>query len=156
MLPGLASDDPNPDVHVLTSDEAEVSGETKTSNVEIEPEVVAIAEDVAVPQMVSETEVVPGPAHDVMTEDAVRDSSANANGNAVSDPFPPPAPASEGEARTSMDTTGTKLSSNSEGEGFASDTTWEDRTWKTLLALKEDMFWARIGGVRALQEPAAH
>ncbi|KAF8509594.1 hypothetical protein BU17DRAFT_70377 [Hysterangium stoloniferum] len=29
-----------------------------------------------------------------------------------------------------------------------SERTWEERTWKTLVKLREDMFWARIGGVR--------
>jgi len=28
------------------------------------------------------------------------------------------------------------------------DTTWEERTWKELMKLKEDMFWAPIGAVR--------
>ncbi|KAH7925454.1 hypothetical protein BV22DRAFT_1064951 [Leucogyrophana mollusca] len=43
-----------------------------------------------------------------------------------------------------------KRSSSSEGEadGFASDATWEERTWKEVVRLKEAMFWARVGGVR--------
>lgn len=31
---------------------------------------------------------------------------------------------------------------------FVSDGSWEERTWKEIVRLKEDMFWARIGGVR--------
>jgi len=31
---------------------------------------------------------------------------------------------------------------------YVGEATWEERTWKTLVRLKEDMFWARIGGVR--------
>ncbi|KIJ61874.1 hypothetical protein HYDPIDRAFT_115361 [Hydnomerulius pinastri MD-312] len=50
----------------------------------------------------------------------------------------------------SIDTASTKRSSNIDGEGFASDATWEERTWKEVVRLKEEMFWARIGGVQAL------
>ncbi|KAF7971083.1 hypothetical protein HWV62_22064 [Athelia sp. TMB] len=31
-------------------------------------------------------------------------------------------------------------------EGFIGETTWEDKTWRELVKLKEDMFWARVGG----------
>lgn len=31
---------------------------------------------------------------------------------------------------------------------YIGDTTWEERTWKELVRLKEDMFWARVGGLR--------
>ena len=33
-------------------------------------------------------------------------------------------------------------------EVFVGDATWEERTWKELAKLKEDMFWARVGGWR--------
>ncbi|KAG5646746.1 hypothetical protein DXG03_002428 [Asterophora parasitica] len=33
-------------------------------------------------------------------------------------------------------------------EAYIGDTTWEERTWKEIVRLKEEMFWARIGGVR--------
>ncbi len=26
--------------------------------------------------------------------------------------------------------------------------TWEERTWRELMKLREEMFWARVGGVR--------
>lgn len=78
-------------------------------------------------------------------EEAVDGTSANVH----SDSSLPPA--SEGDRRTSMDTTSTKQSSATEGEGFASDATWEERTWKELARLKEEMFWARTGGIRASQ-----
>ncbi|KAF8320482.1 hypothetical protein DL93DRAFT_2074170 [Clavulina sp. PMI_390] len=29
---------------------------------------------------------------------------------------------------------------------------WEERTWKELVKLREDMFWARMGGVRTSDE----
>ncbi|PCH35356.1 hypothetical protein WOLCODRAFT_139866 [Wolfiporia cocos MD-104 SS10] len=31
---------------------------------------------------------------------------------------------------------------------YVGDGTWEERTWKELVRLREEMFWARIGGVR--------
>jgi Rab guanine nucleotide exchange factor SEC2 len=31
---------------------------------------------------------------------------------------------------------------------FVTDETWEERTWKELVRLREEMFWARIGGLR--------
>lgn len=34
------------------------------------------------------------------------------------------------------------------GEVYIGDATWEERTWKELAKLKEDMFWARVGGLR--------
>ena len=89
----------------------------------------------------------PGTAKDVTVGDegVVNGTSATV----VSDPLQPPA--SEDDSCTSVHTVSTKQSSNTEGEGFAGDVTWEDRTWKVLVTLKEDMFWARIGGIRALQ-----
>ncbi|KAF8574405.1 hypothetical protein K439DRAFT_855389 [Ramaria rubella] len=35
-----------------------------------------------------------------------------------------------------------------EQEVFIGDTTWEERTWKALVRLREDMFYARLGSVR--------
>ncbi|KAJ7734567.1 proline-rich protein [Mycena maculata] len=35
-----------------------------------------------------------------------------------------------------------------EHEAYVGDVTWEERTWKELVRLREDMFWARIGGLR--------
>ncbi|KAG2363670.1 hypothetical protein BDR07DRAFT_1403561 [Suillus spraguei] len=49
----------------------------------------------------------------------------------------------------SIDTSSMKRrSSTTDEEGYAGDATWEDRTWKEIVRLKEDMFWARVGGVR--------
>ena len=31
---------------------------------------------------------------------------------------------------------------------FVGDATWEERTWKEIVRLREDMFWARVGGIR--------
>ncbi|KAF8635386.1 hypothetical protein AX15_000389 [Amanita polypyramis BW_CC] len=33
-------------------------------------------------------------------------------------------------------------------EVYVGDATWEERTWKELVRLREDMFWARIGALR--------
>lgn len=33
-------------------------------------------------------------------------------------------------------------------EVYVGDATWEERTWKEVVRLKEDMFWARVGGWR--------
>ena len=48
----------------------------------------------------------------------------------------------------SIDTSSTKHSSATDGEGYVGDATWEDRTWKEIVRLKEEMFWARVGGVQ--------
>jgi Rab guanine nucleotide exchange factor SEC2 len=37
---------------------------------------------------------------------------------------------------------------NEDDADYVGDTTWEERAWKELTRLREDMFWARIGGVR--------
>ncbi|KAK7044870.1 Sec2p domain-containing protein [Favolaschia claudopus] len=34
-------------------------------------------------------------------------------------------------------------------EAYVGDVTWEERTWKELVRLREDMFWARVGAVRS-------
>lgn len=31
---------------------------------------------------------------------------------------------------------------------YVGSATWEERTWKEIIRLREDMFWARIGAVR--------
>ena len=144
-------------------DEGEVSAEKKMSANDAEGEWQGAAEvarkseatgpqDASVAGSATTTEGAPVPAGDAEgAEGALNDVSMTVV--VASEPFaPPPAYASEGEARTSMDTTDTKQSSSTEGEGFASDATWEERTWKELVRLKENMFWARIGGIRALQE----
>lgn len=35
-----------------------------------------------------------------------------------------------------------------DGNSYVGDATWEERTWKEITRLREDMFWARIGSVR--------
>ncbi|TFY78833.1 hypothetical protein EWM64_g5179 [Hericium alpestre] len=41
-----------------------------------------------------------------------------------------------------------KRLNGSDGEAYVGDATWEERTWKEVVRLREDMFWARVGGVR--------
>ena len=31
---------------------------------------------------------------------------------------------------------------------YVGDSSWEEKTWKELVRLREDMFWARVGGIR--------
>jgi Rab guanine nucleotide exchange factor SEC2 len=40
------------------------------------------------------------------------------------------------------------LKSDESNGAFVGDTTWEERTWKELVRLREEMFWARIGALR--------
>ncbi|KAG6900292.1 hypothetical protein C0993_000265 [Termitomyces sp. T159_Od127] len=47
------------------------------------------------------------------------------------------------------DTDDCKKSSEDDLSGsYVGDTTWEERTWKEIIRLKEAMFWARIGGLK--------
>ncbi|KAM6503410.1 hypothetical protein JOM56_000353 [Amanita muscaria] len=43
---------------------------------------------------------------------------------------------------------GTEEKEGEDKEIYVGDATWEERTWKELVRLREDMFWARIGGLR--------
>ena len=124
--------------------------ETKSRDAEGDGEADAVKET-TVTQVASlptpTTEAVSSPAKDVTVshEGVVNGTSATV----VSDPLPPPASAYDG--CTSVDMASSKQSSGIEGEGFASDVTWEERTWKMLVRLKEDVVLARIGKIRALQ-----
>jgi Rab guanine nucleotide exchange factor SEC2 len=35
-----------------------------------------------------------------------------------------------------------------DGTPYVGDGTWEERTWKELVRLREEMFWARVGGAQ--------
>ncbi|KAH9478340.1 hypothetical protein JR316_0008794 [Psilocybe cubensis] len=35
-----------------------------------------------------------------------------------------------------------------EKANYVGEATWEERTWKEIVRLREDMFWARVGGIR--------
>ena len=157
----------------------EVVAETKSSDVEAKG-VAEIVKEACVPEASSPpappVEATPGPVKDTdgdvlngasvseptptteaateptkdVTVAIVEGTTNGTSATTVPDPHGHP-PALEGDGSMSVDTASTKQSSSSEGEGFASDATWEERTWKELVRLREDMFWARIGGIRALQ-----
>ncbi|KAJ6582960.1 proline-rich protein [Mycena vulgaris] len=88
---------------------------------------------------------------------AENDKAADADGETVivprvDSPVPeePPkaenAPADEGREEKVPDTK--EEEDEHEHEAYVGDVTWEERTWKELVRLREDMFWARIGGLR--------
>ena len=142
------SADPIPEADARKASEV-APPETKSREAEGDgDEGVDVVQEATVPQVTSlPAPTAPGTAKDVTVGDGgvVNGTSATV----VSDHLQPPA--SEDDSCTSVHTVSTKQSSNTEGEGFAGDVTWEDRTWKVLVTLKEDMFWARIGGIRAVQ-----
>jgi hypothetical protein len=109
-----------------------------------------VVKEATVPQVTSlptpTTEASPGSVKDVTVGDEAAMNGMSAT--VVSDPLPP---ASEDDGCMSVDTASTKRSSSTGSEGFTTDVMWEERTWKALVTLKEDMFLARIGGIRALQ-----
>ncbi|KAI9567590.1 hypothetical protein HD554DRAFT_2173359 [Boletus coccyginus] len=138
--------DPIPGAGVPKESEAEVAAETKGGNAEGDGKEASVLQ--AAPEPAPTAEAAPGSAEDATVGD-VEGAVNGTPATAVCDPLLPSA--SEGDGCPSVDTASTKHSSSTEGEGFASDATWEERTWKELVRLKEDMFWARIGGIRALQ-----
>lgn len=61
----------------------------------------------------------------------------------------------EGQSLKDLETADIRSSPEPETNGeaedpalYVGDATWEERTWKELTRLREDMFWARVGGVR--------
>lgn len=52
------------------------------------------------------------------------------------------------EKSESHSTEDKKTKSDDDGEAYIGDATWEERTWKEVVRLKEEMFWARIGGLK--------
>ncbi|KIJ38920.1 hypothetical protein M422DRAFT_32983 [Sphaerobolus stellatus SS14] len=68
-------------------------------------------------------------------------------------PVPPPLPARERQSPEEIQSLSVKSAettfSNDENPGqYVGDATWEERTWRNLTRLREDMFYARIGCVR--------
>ena len=51
----------------------------------------------------------------------------------------------EKEKTEAKDSTAEKENSDA---SYISDATWEERTWKEIVRLREDMFWARVGAIR--------
>ncbi|KAG9313605.1 hypothetical protein JVU11DRAFT_5935 [Chiua virens] len=148
--PVITSAEPTPEVPVHkeeadaeTDHDGEGAGETTVAQAEPAP----ATEAAPIKAVTVDHEDTDGEHCDV--DGAVNGTSATV----PSSPGPAPVPTSvsvpEDDGRTSMDTTSTKRTSSTEGEGFASDATWEERTWKEVVRLKEDMFSARIGGIRS-------
>lgn len=147
-----ATADPVPEANVCKASEGGIAPEIRSSDaagegragVDVDEATASQAAPVTAPA----TEAEPEPTKDVAV-DGVEGVVSGTSATVVSDPHH--TPSSEGDGSTSVDTASTKQSTSTEGEGFATDATWEERTWKELVRLKEDMFWARIGGIRALQ-----
>lgn len=59
-------------------------------------------------------------------------------------------PEDEGRIHESPDNASEAAQSEDEGEPgtYVGNSTWEERTWQELVKLREEMFWARIGGLR--------
>ncbi|KAF9450598.1 hypothetical protein P691DRAFT_758015 [Macrolepiota fuliginosa MF-IS2] len=69
-------------------------------------------------------------------------------------PLPPrrPEPVKEKKEKDGVKSTDVDGSEAGEDEGervYVGDATWEERTWKELTKLREEMYWARIGAVRS-------
>lgn len=58
----------------------------------------------------------------------------------------------ETHVHDSPDNASEVMRSEAEDEGepgtYVGNSTWEERTWEELVKLREEMFWARIGGTR--------
>ena len=62
---------------------------------------------------------------------------------------PPPAYESKDKATVPAENEKSRDEVKDEEAGaFVGETTWEERTWKEIVRLREEMFWARIGGLR--------
>ncbi|EAU89437.1 hypothetical protein CC1G_07663 [Coprinopsis cinerea okayama7 len=60
----------------------------------------------------------------------------------------PPPPVEEPESKTVSPAEDKEDADPNDKEVYIGEATWEERTWKELVRLREDMFWARIGGLR--------
>jgi hypothetical protein len=108
--------------------------------VEVAPEVAldVTSEKSAAESIVAETPFAPkanGENAEELTTSVVADAKS------VVTTAAPTAPAAQSEEPQS------KIAEE-DGEVYVGDATWEERAWKELARLREDMFWARVGGVR--------
>ncbi len=51
----------------------------------------------------------------------------------------------KGENHHRADSTDTQIEDD---RVWIGDATWEERIWKDLIKIREEMFWARVGGFR--------
>ncbi|KAJ8518832.1 hypothetical protein ONZ45_g4158 [Pleurotus djamor] len=108
-------------------------------------------------------EVVP-PSEDVPNQTNVTDAKPLDSSNDVADGSPPAyekhgevqtsnsdahgAQTQETEARSSEDSDKLDSDEGHDKAGFVGDSSWEERAWREIVRLREDMFWARIGALR--------
>lgn len=99
----------------------------------------------------SDTEL-PAPAQTLSIENLVAPTPSSPGGESpllsASSPVyerePEPEPAQE-ETKEDVPAPASELDS---GAQYVGETTWEERAWKEIVTLREEMFWARIGCVR--------
>ncbi|PPQ70312.1 hypothetical protein CVT24_013007 [Panaeolus cyanescens] len=85
------------------------------------------------------------------TEESEKDKASPepvSNGVAVEVVSPSPEGAAERAETKDVKAAVQDEKSAKEEAGYLSDATWEERTWKELVRLREDMFFARVGVVR--------
>lgn len=156
--PASVSGDATPTAaaHVEPTQAEETRTETMTAVVNVtttEPEQMTQAEETAADAPVAAEEVsekpekseepAPAPAPAAVEEPHI-------NGDAA--PEPTVAESNSGESVTVTDSEpekeAEKEAEKEEDNGqYVGDATWEERTYKELVRLREDMFWARIGAV---------
>ena len=125
--PNVSGDSPSDDISGTTP--VEVGAAPPQQSASNPPEPAAIPPEPVIGGQASPAPSVPDRAHTSHAENTGRSSTEM-------EPF--------------MDTSSSKQASSSDGEGFAGDTTWEERTWKEVVRLKEEMFWTRVGCMREL------
>ena len=54
----------------------------------------------------------------------------------------------QGRPRSDVPSKKHELESEMSAGPYVGDASWEERTWKEIVRLREDMFWARVGGLR--------
>ena len=59
-----------------------------------------------------------------------------------------PTPAVSGEKNGVVGESLDSKNAGEDGEVYVGDSTWEERTWKEVVKLREVMYWARVGGLR--------
>ena len=130
MLPVATAAEPIPEANARKASEV---APTETKSRYAEGDRRADVKEATVLQVASlptsTTEGAPGPTKDVTVGDegAMNGTSVTL----VSDPLPPPAQRTI--VSRPVDTARAKQWSITEGEGFASDVTWEERTWSVRL-----------------------
>jgi hypothetical protein len=158
---------PGAETSATPATEAKVAPEVQSGGVRIIPE----EETPKVPEQETpkapESDPTPkGPSQD----EAVATVPTHINGDVeetttssepVPDVSPPPPIGTDSEDKTKAQVTETgekddvverasleSKNAGEDGEVYIGDATWEERTWKEVVKLREDMFWARVGGLR--------